>query len=191
MASKKIKCADYRVKFKEKFDVKALYYLMHEWLVQEEWASRNDKNFKEIFAGYSEAASNGGEAWWSWRPEKIKNNYFKWQMSVNAHLILLKKVEIIKDGKKFKTDSGEVEILITANIETDYQDKWKNHPILKHFEKIYRDRIMGDNIEKQRKEKNNETYRLQEAIKDYLQLKVIEKESESQGDFFPRKGVGE
>lgn len=191
MASKKIKCADYRVKFKEKFDVKALYYLMHEWLVQEEWASRNDKNFKEIFAGYSEAASNGGEAWWSWRPEKIKNNYFKWQMSVNAHLILLKKVEIIKDGKKFKTDSGEVEILITANIETDYQDKWKNHPILKHFEKIYRDRIMGDNIEKQRKELKNETYRLQEAIKDYLQLKVIEKESESQGDFFPRKGVGE
>jgi len=191
MTSKKIKCANYRVKFKEKFDVKALYYLMHEWLVQEEWASRNDKNFKEIFAGYSEAASNGGEAWWSWRPEKIKNNYFKWQMSINAHLILLKKVEVIKDGEKFKTDSGEVEVLIDSWIETDYQGTWKTHSILKHFEKIYRERIMKENIEKQRKELKNETYRLQEAIKDYLQIRAIEKESESQGDFFPRKGMGE
>ena len=50
---------------------------------------------------------------------------------------------------------------------------------------------MKENIEKQRKELKNETYRLQEAIKDYLQIRAIEKESESQGDFFPRKGMGE
>jgi len=186
-----IEVARYRVKYRNKFDQKALYYLMHEWLVQEEWESRKDSAFKETFIGHSEANAGGDETWWCWRPEKVINNYFKWQMSINAHTVFLKKDEVMHKGKKFKVHFGEVEVLIHAWILTDQKGDWKKHSILKHFNKIYKDRIMGDNIEKQKKALKGEAYRLQEAIKDFLELEKIKEEPEGQGDFFPIRGIGE
>ena len=51
--------------------------------------------------------------------------------------------------------------------------------------------INVDNIEKQKKALKGEAYRLQEAIKDFLELEKIKEEPEGQGDFFPIRGIGE
>jgi hypothetical protein len=119
------------------------------------------------------------------------NNYYRWSMNINGHVILLREVEAIKDGKKFKTNWGEVEIIIDAKVETDYKKTWRKHKILKHFEDLFRSRIFKKELEKSRDELYREAYRFQDAIKDYLEIRRHSAESESQGPFFPKRGIGE
>ena len=186
-----IKSGDTRIKFKDNFHLKNLYYMMHEWLVQEEWVTRTDKDFPEIWNAQNEAALGGIEAWWTWRPEKLKNKYYKWTLDINTHIILLRNVEIMKDEKKLKTNWGEVEVLLRGRVVCDHLKLWEKHPILKHFEELYSKRIIKHDLTKQRDELRREVYRLQEAIKDFLGMKKSLQEPESQGPFFPRGGIGE
>ncbi|MBC8444395.1 hypothetical protein H8D83_02295 [Candidatus Woesearchaeota archaeon] len=198
MYPKRVKAAQFRVKFKDNFHLKNLYYLMHEWLVQEEWATRSDKDFPEIFNGQNESALGGTEAWFVWRPTKAptktnyaNSNYYRWEMNISGHVILLRSVEVMKDGKKFKTNWGEIEILIDSWVVTDYKKEWENHPFLKHISDVFRSRLFKKQIVSLRDQLHRETYRFREAIKDYLEMRMDLPESESQGEFFPRKGIGE
>jgi hypothetical protein len=179
-----------RIKFKDNFHAKNLYYFMYDWLVQQAWEPRKDEEFHEIFIGQNESAPGGSELWWYWRPRKIVNEYIKWVLDINVHIILLRKVEIMKDGEKFKTNWGEVEIILKSRLQLDWKGKWQKHPILKHFEKIYRDRLYKEEIGREKKKLIHETYRLQGAIKDFLGLERTGTD-ESEGDFFPRGGIGE
>ncbi|MBW2985326.1 hypothetical protein KY313_01590 [Candidatus Woesearchaeota archaeon] len=198
MYPRNIKAAQFRIKFREQFNLKMLYLRMHEWLVQEAWATRKDDDFPEIFCGQNESALGGTETWFYWRMHKFSgagspgtNNYYRWSMNINGHVILLREVEAIKDGKKFKTNWGEVEIIIDAKVETDYNKTWRKHKILKHFEDLFRSRIFKKELEKSRDELYREAYRFQDAIKDYLEIRRHSAESESQGPFFPKRGIGE
>jgi len=166
---------------------------MHEWLVQEEWATRSDKDFPEIFNGQNESALGGTEAWFVWRPSKTPagSKYYKWEMNISGHIILLRSVEVMKDGKKFKTNWGEIEIIIDSWVITDYESGWANHLFLKHISDVFRSRLFKKKIVSLRDQLYRETYRFREAIKDYLEVRMDLPESESQGNFFPRKGVGE
>ena len=198
MSPRNIKAASFRVKFREQFNLKLLYLRMHEWLVQEDWATRNDSEFPEVFCGQNEAALGGTETWFYWRMLKVAgpgspgtNNYYRWSMNVNGHVILLREVEGVHEGKKFKTNWAEIEVLIDAKVETDYKKTWRNHSVLKHFEDLFRSRIFRKELLKSRDELYREAYRFQDAIKDYLEIKRHAIESESQGPFFPKRGMGE
>ena len=65
MSPRNIKAASFRVKFREQFNLKAIYVFMHEWMVEEEWATRNDSEWPEIFFGQNESALGGTEVWWN------------------------------------------------------------------------------------------------------------------------------
>jgi hypothetical protein len=195
MYPRNIKAASFRVKFREQFNLKSLYIFMHEWMVQEEWATRNDSSFPETFMGQNESALGGTEVWWNWRFTKPPgvgspglNNYYQWRMNLNGHVVLLREVEAVKDGKKVKTNWGEIEILIDAQVETDHNKNWRNHPILKHFEDLFRNRIFRADLLKSRDELYREIYRLQTAIKDHLDMMKRSEEIETQGPFFGRRG---
>jgi hypothetical protein len=193
--SRKINAASFRVKFREQFNLKAIYIFMHEWVVQEEWTTRKDDSFPEIFFGQNEAALGGTEVWWNWRftrPPGVgspgSNNYYQWRLNLNGHVVLLREIETIKEGNKVKTNWGEIEIIIDAQIETDYNKKWRTHPILKHFEGLFRNRIFKADLLKSRDELYRETYRFQTAIKDHLDMMRRSEEVESKGPFFGRRG---
>jgi hypothetical protein len=179
-----------RIKFKDNFHLKNLYYFMYDWIVQQGWEPRADEEFHETFIGQNEASAGGTEIWWAWRPRKVVNNYIRWILCVDVHVILLRSVEIMKDGEKFKTNWGEVEIILRSWVELDWQEKWQKHHILKHFEEIYRDRLYKDDIGYEKKKLIADTYRYQNAIKDFLGLQRTGTD-ESEGGFFPRGGIGE
>lgn len=199
MSPRNIKAASFRVKFREQFNLKAIYIFMHEWMIEEEWSSRKDDSFPETFFGQNEAALGGTEVWWNWRFTKPPgtgatdriNSYYQWRLNLNGHVVLLRQVEAMKNGKKIKTNWGEIEILIDAQVETDYDKKWRNHPILKYVEDLFRSRIFKVELLKSRDELYRETYRLQTAIKDHLDMMRQSEEMETQGPFFGRRGESE
>ena len=179
-----------RVKHRGLFNMKELYTMIHEWLIQEEYATRTDSDFPEIYYLHRETQTSGDEAWIWWRLEKVPTNstYYRYVLDIDFHLILMREAEVIHQGKKFKTNWGEVEIKIWGKLEGDYQHKWRKHPILKHFEELFRKRIFKSSFEMHKNEFYREIYRLQNAIKEYLKLRTYLPEPEE--TFFPPLGLG-
>ncbi|GAG26490.1 unnamed protein product [marine sediment metagenome] len=80
--------------------------------------------------------------------------------------------EIVHQGKKMKTQWGELEIFFRARVISDLGHKWEKHPFLKHFKRIYEERIMHAHVEKREKDLWRDVYRLQSKVKAYLNLKT-------------------
>lgn len=189
---KKIKVGNFIVKYTDIFHLKELYKWMREWLVYEGWVTRTDEDFPETFYNQNEAGEGGTEMLIFWKLKKDWNEFFTWRMDIKFHVLFLKSIEVIQDGKKFKTNDGEVELSFDCFIETDPKDKWKKHPLLNQFLDLFRDRYMKENIEKQKDYFRREAYRLQEAVKEYLNKPKSVHETEAKSWVSaPKLGVGE
>jgi hypothetical protein len=187
-----LEAATFRIKYKDYLHLRYLYIMMHEWLVEEGYASRTDSEFPEHFYLFRETQKSGNEKWIWWRTEKIPNdnNYYKYVLDIDIHVILLKDVEVIHQGQKFPTNWGEPEIKIRARLIKDYKHSWRNHWLLKHLDKVFHQRIFKKELEAHKLEFYREAYRFQEAIKTFLKLKTYLPEPELQR-FWPELGLGD
>lgn len=174
-----------KVKQEDYFSMKLIYTLIREWAVEEGWTTRDESIFPEEFF-YHREYSQGIELWIWWRFEKKATNpYYKFMMDVDWHILRLKPAEVVKNGKKYKCDTGDCEVVIRGKIISDAEDKWKNHPILKHFETIFWKRMHKSIFGAYKRELYRDVFRLQEAIKTYLQLSTYLPEEEGQ-QFWPK-----
>ncbi|MFH0978095.1 MAG: hypothetical protein V1837_02215 [Candidatus Woesearchaeota archaeon] len=179
---------DTRVKYKDVFDMKQMYADMHDWLVEQEWTSSKDSDFKEIFYHHRWTQTGGEEVRFWWRMEKIptQNKFYKWELDINVLTVNLKRTEVVIDGKKFKAFTGEPEIKIFARMIADYEHKWKNHWFLKHVRTLFFKRIFYKNMEMHRIELYREVYRFTEFMKTHF--KLIRYRPEPEGEqFFTNK----
>lgn len=183
-------CAAYRVRHRDYFHLKNLYYMLHEWIVEEEWASGDDEKFPEKLYLQRDTQKSGSELWIWWRLEKEINNYFKYILNFDYHVILLRDAEIMSEGQKFKTNWGEVELMISAFVEIDHNKEWRNHPLLKYIHEIWQKRIYKKNIDMHVLLLYREAYRIQQLAKTYLKLKTYLPEPEGE-QFWPAGGIGE
>ncbi len=197
--NKVMRAAYWRIKHKDVFHMKNLYIMMYEWLVEQGWSER-DEEFPEISYLQNEAAQGGTELWIFWRCEKDPfkgraphgySKFFKWRIRVDFHVILLKDIEVMHQGQKYKTNSGEVEMKIWAEQHLDPEGDWDKHPFLRNWINIFRGRLLKEEAETLKLELYREAYRLQDAVKTYLKLKRWYPEPEEMGMFFPVGGVGE
>ncbi|MBW2992588.1 hypothetical protein KY345_05200, partial [Candidatus Woesearchaeota archaeon] len=100
-------------------------------------------------------------------------DFYKFKMRVNFKCLYLKPTEIMYKGKKLKVDKGEVEMKIWSNLELTGYQKWKKHPILKHFWEIYTKRILWHELLKQKLILYRETHEMQAWMKNFLQMKLF------------------
>lgn len=185
-----LQAANFRIKHKDYFSMRGLYVVMHEWLVEEGWATRSDPEFPETFYLHRDTLSAGAELWIWWRVEKFPNNvfnsYYKYKMNIDFHVILLEDAEIIFEGQKFKANRGEPEIKVKATCVSDWQKTWAKHWLLKNFQELFWKRIFKNEFEMHKHELYREAYRFQEAIKTYMKLRTYLPEPEL-NRFFRRK----
>jgi hypothetical protein len=174
MANPIILASDFRVKFKDVFDMKNFYKMIHDWLIEYDWEDqKGDKDHFETY--YLEKIGAKGEKehviWW--RLEKIpsKNSYYKYILELLYHTVALKNTEIVVEGKKLKVNKGEIETKIRTYVELDYEGKWSHHPVLNMFKDIFRERIFKADLESHKRELYRESFILQGAMKKYLKLK--------------------
>ena len=120
------------------------------------------------------AGAGEKEMWWWWRLQKIptKNSYYKFHLDIDSHPLYITETEVMRDGKKFKVNKGEVEVKVWAYIEFDYKGEWSRHPILKSFNKIFPKRIFKKELYEDHKlELYREMYILQAYLKKWMKLK--------------------
>ena len=118
------------------------------------------------------------------------SSYYMYVMDVDIKVILLRDVEVMHQGKKFKTNWGQPEIKIWARLVGDYNHHWRNHWFLKNINLLFHRRIFKSDMDMHKMDFYRDAYRFQEAIKTYLKLKTYLPEPELQ-KWTPARGLGE
>ncbi|MBN2566942.1 hypothetical protein JXB02_02555 [Candidatus Woesearchaeota archaeon] len=178
----------YRVKYKDVFNLKLLYALLHEWAVEENFGDASDQKFPE--AMYWERRLDGGImeiwAWWRLARDPEGTSFYRYRMDVDYHIVAMKSIEVVHNGKKFKTNNGEVEVNVHCWIEIDPGGEWREHWLLRHFFDMMWKRVLYNDLLARKKRFLKKAYEFQEVIKNYLNLKQYTPKSEL---FDPQKGM--
>ena len=175
---------EFRVKYNDVFSLRNLYMMMRLTLLAEGWkGSGGEEDGSDFEIYYSEnifqkAGHRGGkEMWVYWRlnkdfgPANRANAYFKEYLHIDMHMVYMADVEMVHMGKKMMAQKGEIEIFFRPYLKGDMEGKWGKHPFLRHLRPVYEDRFMRVEIEKKEKDLWREAYRIQNTVKQYLELR--------------------
>jgi hypothetical protein len=165
-----------RVKYKDVFDLKGFYEALHEWLLEHGWKDQETKlDYWENYYGERIAQGGAREIWIQWRPWKDPSEHgdamLNYYLDFDWHCIAVTNTEIVRDGKKIKLNKGEVELKIRAYIEKVYEKKLEKYGILKPFIKLFTKKIYSQELELREKELYQETYAMQNYIKQWFKMK--------------------
>jgi hypothetical protein len=161
----------FRIKDVDIFNLKALYTMIHEWFVEEEYCEDEDK-FPEIYMRERITPKRGKEVliFWRFHKKPFGVEFYNRTHDVLIKLIGIKDVEVMQEGKKFKLQRGSFEVKVWSQLEYDAKNEWRSHSILKHFLEIFVNRIYKKEMEMHREELKVEVESLQNSIKEYLNL---------------------
>ncbi|MFC1648157.1 hypothetical protein ACFL1B_01730 [Nanoarchaeota archaeon] len=186
-----ILAAYFEVEKEDIFHIKNMYKYMHEYLVYDGWYDIDPVEADKWEHYYWEKRMQNGlreqRVWWRFQQKPKDNQYMRYVVAINFRHVYVKKLEIIHKGQKVGTWSGDVTLLIEAYVQLDYQNKWKDHWLLKHIDNLYRKRIYRSQWDKAKKDLWREMYKFQGYVKQYLEMKVPFEQPEA---FHPISGVG-
>ena len=186
--------AKFSIKHRDYFNLVRLYRLVYYWVVEEGFATKSGSSFPETFYLNRESQKMGGEVIVWWRLKKEVDEYYRYVLNINFTVLMLKTEEVMHQGQKFKSNWGEVTVELDSRVELDWKHEtgegWRDHPLLKHVHNAFSKRIFKKDIEFAKLDLYRYSYRLQEAIKIYLQKPTYLPEKEDRM-LWPEAGLGE
>ena len=173
---------EFRIKYSDVFSLRNLYIMLHELLLEENWRGlEGGSDHEDVETLYSENVyqkgihRGGKEIWFWWRMQKFMEGkysaYLKNFLDIDAHVVYLQNVEAVHQGKKINVQKGEIEIFFRPRIESDYNNQWEKHWLLKHVKPIYEKRIINVELDKREKELHRDVYKIHAKVKQFLQLR--------------------
>jgi len=180
----------FEIEHEEVFHLKNLYKLVHEWLEDEgfEAVDTGDDKIETLYLDRTKAdGSKEHHIWWRCIQVPRGNNYYRYFLKIDWQTLNMRKIEIMHKGHKFKTNKGDVIIRVEAWLQLDYKEKWMKNPLLRIFERWFRERFYLENIKKYRDDLYLTAFRLHQTVKQYLELKAP---TDWGRPFHPVRGVG-
>ena len=155
------------VKYSGIFDFEGLMKLMRGWIINQGY------EFHENSVKYKVPSPKGAEqefVWWGWR--KV-NSYMKFHMDVWLKFNDLHDVEVVREGKKEKLQSSTFQIEISARLELDWGSRFGGSSFLQNLAAFYDKYIIKKDIDMIYSDQlYYRMYKLQQAIKGYLQMET-------------------
>jgi len=175
-----------RIKYKDVFDFKPFYESLHEWFQHYGWKDVDDKGDHWETMYVERIDRNGAkEIWVSWRLFRdAEAGPFRYYLDMNFHLLGLTSTEVVKEGMKLKVNKGELELHMNALIEKTYEKGLKEISFIGKFLDLFNKRVYRQEYEERKKELYQETYVLQNFIKQWFKLKRYLPYEETKS-FFP------
>lgn len=125
------------------FSFKDFYEFCYDWLVEETGLDVAEEKYGEkLVKGGAEKEINV-----EWVGDKKLTDYFKFKMKIKFEIKMLKTVDVTVDGKKVKTNDGEVKMGIKGILVKDYQNKFERSASLKFLRAIYEKWIISSRVE--------------------------------------------
>lgn len=122
------------------FSFKDFYGFVYDWLKEENY-DVFEKAYNETVSGDSKKIEI------NWSAEKEISDYFKFNIKLRWLILGMKNIDVQKENKKVKMDTGSLEINFTAVLVRDYEDRWENQPFWKFFRGIYERYIIKSRVD--------------------------------------------
>ncbi len=122
------------------FSFKDLYNFLYDWLREENY-DVFEKSYNEKVAGDSKNIEI------AWEADREISDYFKFKIKVAWMILGMKTIDVQKDDKKVKMETGALELKMTAILIKDYEDRWENQPFWKFLRGIYEKYIIKSRID--------------------------------------------
>lgn len=137
----KDKIFDSAVKFEGVFSFKDFYKFCYEWLMEETGIGDfQEEKYDEKLKGDSK------EIRVEWVGKKKLTDYFLMEISVKFELITLKEVEVVQDGKKIKTNKGDIKVKVKGFLVKDYGAKFERTACKKFLRSTYEKYIIPSRV---------------------------------------------
>jgi len=120
-----------KIKYNGIVDFPEFYKFCYNWLVDEVGLLVAEEKYAEKISGDSKNIDI------AWSGSKKITDYFKEEVKITFQIIGLTKIEIVKDGKKIKTNNGSVEVKVKGVLVRDYEGKFETTPSKKFMRSIY------------------------------------------------------
>jgi hypothetical protein len=151
------------IKHKGYFNYSELYNFCYRWLKDEQYLVREEK--------YSEKITSGGkEIEIKWSAFKKVTDYFRNNITIKWHIITMTDAEIEVNGKKEKTNKGDLKLTFTAELERDYEQKWEENPTYKFLRGVYDKYVLKTMIDQYEDRLWDKTESFVENTKAFLML---------------------
>ncbi|RJQ18174.1 hypothetical protein C4573_00440 [Candidatus Woesearchaeota archaeon] len=171
------------------FHLKELYIFIYRYLLEDENFNsyQKDENPEILYYERTDAQQNNHyHIWWRFYKYPYNSKYLRYYLKIDFQGIRIGQKEVIKNGQKFKVQSGDLIIRIEAWLQLDYKDEWQNHWLLKSFDELFRSKIYRQQIESHKIELYKIMYKLQNEIKNFWKLKTLK---EMPNPWQPEKGM--
>jgi hypothetical protein len=152
-----------KLKHKGFFNYSELYTFCYNWLKDEGYNVSEDEYVEKI-------AGNGKEIQIKWKASKKVSDYVKNEIKAEWHILGLSDAEVQIDGRKEKTNKGDLKISVVANILKDYESKWDDSPVLRFMRDVYDKYIIRETIKKYEDRLEDKAQDFIEQTKSFLNL---------------------
>lgn len=152
-----------KIKQKGIFDFKKFYNFAYDWL-RDEGYKVIEKNYTEEITGDSKKIEI------KWEAKKKVSDYFQFMIRTDWLILNLKNVEVQKEGKKVKMNSGKPELKIKGYLIKDYEHRWEDIPFFKLLRGIYDRYIIKSRVESYEDKVLDETEEYIAQCKSYLTI---------------------
>ena len=119
------------LKHKGLFDFAKFYKFCYDWLAEETGLLLQENKYVEKLSGDTKEIDV------EWSGFTKLTDYFRFDMKVNFKILGMKQVEIMKDGKKIKTNEGQIEMKVKGTLVRDWQGRFEKSPFQKFMREIY------------------------------------------------------
>ncbi len=142
-----------------------VYNMLFNWL-KDHGYTLTEKMYKE------KLSSGGKEILIEWDADKKITDYFKYRINLNWHILTMKDAEVEIDGKKVKTNKGELEIKFKGTILKDYEKRWEDKPLHKFMRGLYEEYVIRKTITEYEDDLEEVTKELITDLKAFLRIPV-------------------
>lgn len=173
----RVEIAQWVIRVRDAYNLSYLYQMIHDWLVEEDWAPRDEEQFPETYFMQRENPNTGKEIWLRWRltkkpSEAGKGSLFSYMMDLDWKIIGLKDTEIAWKGQKVKADRSEFEMTCRAALIIANEKEWKTWPF-SSIKDMFTKRTMKGKVLMHKKIIYSDAYRLRDLIMGYLKLETF------------------
>lgn len=145
------------------FNYFQLYNLIMNWF--------NDRGYDVFEKKYAEKLKDEGKKidtkWQCYRPI---TDYFKFEFVIKFDITGMSDVTIERDGKKEKTNKGDLKFNIEANLMKDYEARWENKPFWKFLRGVYDNYVLRTTNDEYADKLLNEATELINEVKAFLEI---------------------
>lgn len=166
------------IKYKGVFNFREVYRDMQEWYQDKGFATQTTFKFQE--SQYQERRFPGKmqRTAWVWirlKQREAGSDWYERHLDVEYHCRYMKDVDVMFEGKKFKMQKGEIEVIFHSYLMLDPDGKWQDHWFLKHILDLYIKRIWAKRLEVNINRLRSDTYYIHSHLKDFFKLKTTQK----------------